>query len=267
MAWTASLIALCAVDNSDQQTNLMKSKIYLAFLAISSLTSSTSAHLISDNFNNGIIDTSAWQIITPFGDSSITESGGDAVLANKGWLLSASLLPTALDITGRFQFTGSVHDQFKVVTRASGTFADNPFGEVDLGIGFEFWMMTDSGSPVNNLKIVRNTNPGSTPILSEGTFAISLNTYYDFRLTDDGTSLALYISDLSTPFLTATESSVLGSRLAIYNREGTGGGSSISDGSIVRLDYVQVVPEPSSALLLFAGAAVWLCRRKLGIKK
>ena len=237
--------------------------LHLALLAIASLTSSASAQLISDNFNDGTIDTGIWQTVTPFGDSSIAESGGDAVFTNKGWLLSAASLPTSLDITGRFKFTGSVHDQFKVATRASGTFAQNPFGEVDLGIGFEFWMMTDGGSPINNIKIVRNSNPNPTPILAQGTFTVTPNTYYDFRLTDDGTNIALYISDLATPFLTATDSSVLGSKLAIYNREGIGGGSSISAGSVARLDFVQVVPEPSSALLLLSGVAFCLRRRSL----
>ena len=234
--------------------------IVASALTALSLTHHAAAALFYDDFNDGMIDTGSWQASTPFGDSSITESGGNAVFLDRGRLLSLTSLPTSIDVTGRFTFTGNVRDEFKILTRTDGT-TTNPFGEFDLGISFRFQIQDDGGSTTNNIKIFRHGYPGASPALALGTFGLALNTAYDFRITDNGTDLALYINNLTTPFLTATDSTVIGNRLGIYNREGSGGGSSISDGSVTRLDYVQVVPEPSTALFGALSALVLLLRR------
>jgi len=241
----------------------MKTKIraLIAFVFTAlTLTHYAAAALLRDDFNDSTINAGLWQASTPFGDSSITESGGNAVFLDRGRLLSLAVFPTSIDVTGRFTITGNVRDQLNILTRTTGT-STNPFAEFDLGISFRFQIQNDNGSTTNNIKIARHGYPGATPILMQGTFGLALNTPYDFRVTDDGTNVALYINDLVTPFLTATDSTVIGNRLGIYNREGSGGGSSISDGSVTRLDYVQVVPEPSTALFGALSALVFLVSR------
>lgn len=242
----------------------MKTKLPLcAVLATAALTSLAHSSLIlSDQFNDSTIDTALWQTSTPFGDSSITESGGNAVFVNRGRLLSLASMPTAIDITGRFTFTGNVRDQFNILTRTTGV-STNQWYEFDTGMSFRFQIQNDLGSTANNIKIAHGGFPGPSPDLVTGTYSLALNTPYDFRITDDGTNVALFINDFTTPILTATDSSVLGDKLGIYNREGSGGGSSISAGSTVRLDYIQVVPEPRTALFGLALCGVSLWRRRM----
>jgi hypothetical protein len=229
-------------------------------LAAIALISHTAAALLRDDFNGSSIDTGLWQTSTPFSDSSVTESGGNAVFANRGRLLSRASFPTSIEVTGRFTMTGNIHDDFKLFTRTDGA-STNQFGELDLGIRFEFSIQEDGGSTTNNIKIGRNDYPGSSPNLTTGTFALALNTPYDFRITDDGTNLALYINNLTTPFLTASDSTVIGHHLGIYNREGSGGGSSISDGSVTRVDFVEVVPEPSVVVFAALSTLAFALRR------
>ena len=229
--------------------------------------------ILSDNFNGSTINSSLWQTSTPFSDSSITEGGGNAVFQNRGRLLSNASLPTDIDITGSFEFSGSIHDSFRVVTRTDGT-TSNPPGYFDLGIGFGFEIENDLGSTTGNIFIVHDGYPGPSDYdLARGTYSISLDTFYNFRITDDGNNLALYIGDLATPLLTATDSSVYGNQLGLYNREGTGGGSSISTGSVVQLDYlnIEAVPEPTTAWLAFDGIALFFApcifKKRMGITK
>ncbi|MEI6702438.1 MAG: PEP-CTERM sorting domain-containing protein [Deltaproteobacteria bacterium] len=217
--------------------------------------------LLNDQFNDSQIDPSTWLMFAPFSDSSMTESGGNAVFTNRGRLLTINSFPTNIDITGRFEFTGNTHDQFYIVTRTDGT-ATNPWGGIDNGIGFAFAIQNDSNNTSNNIGIARMDWPSGGAVLTTGTFSLSLNTFYDFRITDDGTNVALYISDLSNPFLTASDSTVFGDKIAMFNREGAGGGSLISAGSVTQLDYVQIVPEPSSLLLLAATTGVMFVFRR-----
>jgi hypothetical protein len=236
--------------------------ITLLALVISAavFTPHVTAALVFDDFNGVPIDTGLWQTSTPFGDSSITSSEGNAVFINRGRLLSVSGFPSSIDVTGRFTITGSVHDQFKILTRTDGV-STNPWGEFDIGINFYFSNQNDVGSTTDNIGIVRNGYPGSSATLASGTFGIDLNTAYDFRITDDGTNLALYINNLTTPVLTAADPTVIGNRIGIYNREGSSGGSSLSDGSVVKLDYLQAVPEPSQAIFGALSTIALLLRR------
>jgi hypothetical protein len=232
----------------------MKTKLF-SFLALCLLLScKAQAQILYDDFNGSSINTSLWQTSTPFSDSSITESGGSAVFQNRGRIITINALPTVLDITGSFEFTGNIHDSFYVMTRTDGI-STQPWGGFDHGIGFGFEIQNDLGQTANNIWITDNDYSVSSADLTRGTYSLSLNTLYNFRITDNGNNLALYIGDLTTPLLTASDSSVYGNQVALNNREGTGGGSSISAGSMVKLDYlnIQAVPEPSTAWLALVG--------------
>src|ERR1043166_2077185 len=217
-------------------TPLIKLALGLAFGA--ALAASASAQLLHDAFNGASIDNSLWQPSAPLPQSSMTESGGSTVFKNRGRLLSVGSLPASVEVTGSFQFTGNIHDQFQVVLRTNGA-TTNPSAEFDNGIHFKFAIESDSGNTTNQVYISDLSYPNSEVILAIGTFPMSLNTSYNFRITDDGTNIALYINDFVNPFLTATDSTFYGSHLGVYNREGEGG---ISAGSITRLDFLNVLP-------------------------
>ena len=211
---------------------LIKCAFFFSFVTMLGVTAP--AQLLHDDFNGTSIDTRLWHVITPFPNSSMTEVVGNVVFENRGTLLSVTSLPTSVDITGRFEFTGNIHDQFSVVLRTNGV-DTNPFGALDNGIYFLFAIESDTGDTTNQIHIqdANYPNPGVT--LATGTFPMTLNTFYTFRITDDGTNLALYINDLTHPLLTATDSNLYGSQLGLFNREGNG---SISAGSITRLDFI-----------------------------
>src|SRR5665213_4521298 len=64
---------------------IMSKKILLSLVLASSVTCGTVAQsVLSDNFNGSTINSSLWQTSTPFSDSSITESGGNAIYQNRG---------------------------------------------------------------------------------------------------------------------------------------------------------------------------------------
>jgi len=230
----------------------MKWPIYL--FPVLFLCNFARAQSINDQFNGSSIDTGIWTPAAPFSDSSTTETGGNAVLTNHGQLLSTASFVNGVEITGRFMFAGSAHDSFIILTRTDGT-STNPFSEFDKGIRFQFSMQTDPGSTLNNLNITENNWPGVSTTLAYATFAINLNTYYDFKLTDNGNDIKFYIDDLITPVISVNSSfDGSGDKIGLYNREGGGGGSWISNGSVVKIDYLTAtpVPEPTTIGFLFS---------------
>src|ERR1700736_1587793 len=179
------------------------------FTALIALVAAAHAQILSDNFNGTYIDTSLWQVSTPFASSSMSESGGNAVFQNRGRLLSVGALPASIDVTGSFEFTGNIHDQFQVILRTNGA-TTNPSAEFDNGIHFAFAIESDTGSTTNQIHIRDDSYPNPEIELATGTFPMTLNTFYPFRITDDGTNLALYINDLAHPLLIATDSNSYG---------------------------------------------------------
>ena len=223
------------------------------------------ASILHDDFNDGVVDSNLWTVRLPFSDSDVLEEGGEVIFRNRGALESKLDLPSAVEIYGRFRFTGSEHDQWKIVTRSKGVYS-NPYGESDDGIYFQANIKEDNGNRLNNIKIVHQ-EIGNSYVLGTATFAISQGTSYDFRILDDGEQLKLYVSDLVNPLIEVTDSTILGNKLAIYNREGSGGGSTISAGSEMRLDFITVnspIPEPATI-------AVWsilgLCGVGYGLRR
>lgn len=214
--------------------------------------------LLHDDFSSGSIDTTIWQPVAPFYDSSISSAGGYATFVNRGQLLTSGTYGTSLDISGRFSFAGSTYDNFRIVTRTDGI-STNPWYEMDRGIHFTFSLRNgDWNDQPGNIGIAVGQYPNATIILGYTTFSLVPNASYDFRIVDTGNAVSLFITDLNTPIITASTTSNFGGRIALYNREGSGGGSSISAGSTVRLDYITVVPEPSTYALLLLSGAAWL---------
>lgn len=185
-------------------------------------------------------------------------------LQNRGRLLSVQGLPQAVQVDGRFRFVGSSHDVFIVQTRTDGV-TTNPWGEFDVGIRFQA-SIPNSENGGSNMAITRNAWPGTSYDLARCSFPIALNTFYDFWVIDTGSLVEFFVGDLSTPLLTATESAVMGNRLGVANREGGAGGSWISNGSVVEVDYLEVssVPEldPEGALATVAFAVTVLVLRE-----
>ena len=98
-------------------------KLPIAFIPVILLGLVTVAHsdtLLVDNFNGQAIDTTKWQALAPLSDSQINESGGNANFTQRGILISNDLFPEAIQIDGRFAFTGGSYDQFQIALRTDG---------------------------------------------------------------------------------------------------------------------------------------------------
>lgn len=235
----------------------MKSNInrrgFIPVLVLCAITCSAHAQILQDDFNGSAINTSLWNTSTPFSDSSIMESGGYAVFQNRGRLSTVPPIPLVLDITGSFAFVGNIHDSFQIDTRTDGTSVDQ-YGGFNSCVQFGFTIQNDLGQTTSNIAIAVNISGDTNYVqVGRGTYALALDTFYNFRITDDGTNVALYIGNLTTPLLTGSTSLLTGdgnNSVGMCNREGTGGGSSISAGSIVDLDQITIVPEPSTIALV-----------------
>jgi hypothetical protein len=109
--------------------------------------------------------------------------------------------------------------------------------------------------------MIQNGDASGTTTIASAAYSFAMNTYYNFRVTDDGSHLAIYISDLNTPVLTATDTYSVGNQVAFYDRE-TYGGYNQNPG--INFDYVSMaVPEPGSVALIGLGlAGAWLWGRK-----
>jgi hypothetical protein len=237
----------------------MKSKhiLCLAFCLLLPCGAKSQIYL-NDDFSGTSVNSAIWQTTAPYSDSSVTEGGGLLTLNNGGGVLSGSRLTGPIDLTASFQFSGSAHDSFRLWIRAS-SLTLNDYIALD-GIRVSFRHQEDTGNLLNNVEI---ENSG-VQTLAIGTYPISMNTFYTFRLTDDGTTTTLYINDLQNPFLTASHPNLTGGHVFMDNRQGAASGSSISAGSQTQVDYIQIIPEPCGTWLLSLGGLVLIAVRAKG---
>jgi hypothetical protein len=196
--------------------------------------------LFSDDFNGSTVNSNLWNVLLPYGDSSVTQGNGYVSVENNGRLTSVTNLPTNYEIDGRFLETANPHDNFKIVVRSDGL----RDGSEARGIAFQFNIENDTGETTNNLRIfsIGNTNGDFTT--PEVAASLTLDTWHTFRITDDGCNLALYFDGAATPNVTAQSKYAVGHLVTCYNREGLDGGSSISANGITEIDSVTVVSEP-----------------------
>src|ERR1051325_3411732 len=210
----------------------MKTKITIGLLAGFIWTASSSGQLLFDDFNGVSINTAFWTPSLPFGFSQVFESGGRAVMVGRGGLDSLQSFPTSIDITGRFRFTGQ-EDHFGLTLRSDLVVA-NAFQEKH-GLRISFQENSQS------LRITEYNTDNSITELAFLSYPLAVNTDYDFRITDAGNTIRLYMMGSSTPTIEGSSSFRAGDKIAIYNRE-----FSISRSE---LDFITVVPEPSGVFV------------------
>lgn len=216
--------------------------------------------LIYDSFNGSSIDPATWTAVTPWANSYVGVSGGDAVFKGIGALVSRSPVSgtsaSPIDITGSFAFTGNLNDAFHVVLRADGV-VDDQWGNVGgESVIFNTTYMTICSQTANGGVDAYN--------LAYST-ALQGNTYYNFRITDNGNNISVYLNDLAQPIASVTSSYGVGQFIALSDRDEHGGyDSSVNSGSQINLSYISVttVPEPGAFSLLGLAAASWALRAR-----
>lgn len=190
--------------------------------------------LLTDNFDGSTVDTSKWSVVTPFSDSFVTQSGGYVQVEDAGRITTQSAFADAVEITGRIQLSNNARNNSKIVLRTDGA---QYFSEVK-GVAIQFSPQLDNGSFSNQLGIftIGELAQASTSL----TTPVALDTWYDFRIVDTGTSVELYWNGAITPSLTLVTSYRAGSKISFYSREGSGNGSAISNNGRGRLDFFTV---------------------------
>jgi hypothetical protein len=219
------------------------------------------AAILSDDFNDGVLDTNLWDVLTPLSDSQMTEINGNADFFQRGVLISKQEFTGPYEIQGRFAFTGGSHDLFDIHLRTDGTM--NPaYGNFtnNIYVGFHRRGGDDGDKTgLQNLTIVGGSI-GLPTVITDFTFA--QNTFYDFRIVDSGDNIALYLVDLSNPILSVATSQSEGNKIGIENRGFVPWWPTYDNR--VALDYINIVPEPSSsALLLIPVSYFGVYRRRL----
>ena len=194
------------------------------------------AQYFTDMFTGTALNASFWRTLSPYSDSSVTQSGGAVALNNAGKLYSANPVNGTVDVTFKFAFTGSAFDSFRIFTRTLGIASNGK--AFDKGIACSFRLRSDTGQTANNIAI-ENQGLGGV-ILTQGTFPMAASETYTVRVVDDGATVLLYVNNTAIPFLTATVSTVFGRLVGFENREGAGNGSSISAGSQIKISAFTV---------------------------
>ena len=216
----------------------MNSRTFLFLLTCLALSKSVRANDLLDNFDDAQATSTVWEVRKPFPDSSVVVTNGMLTLRNRGQLLTIDPLKYPVEISGRFRFSGNIRDVFRIVLRTTGESTSAPRA-FDNGIALSVTMQNDLGTDFNIFAIERNLL-NTEAVLVKTNYNFSLNQFYDFKITDDGTNIKFYFDNLLNPLLTLSDTSAPGQRVGFYNREGSRGGSSISDGSQVEIDSIDI---------------------------
>ncbi|MEO8426600.1 MAG: immunoglobulin domain-containing protein [Verrucomicrobiota bacterium] len=216
----------------------MNSRTFLFLLTCLAVSNSARANDLLDTFDDAQTSSALWEMRKPMPDSSVVVTNGILTLRNRGQLLTKDPLKNPVQISGRFRFTGNVRDVLRIVLRTTGesTSAQRAF---DNGIAVSIAMQNDLGTESNIFAIERNLL-NTQEVIVKTNHNFSSNQFYDFKITDDGTSIKFYFDDLLSPLLRFSDISAPGQKVGFYNREGTRGGSPISDGSQVEIDFIDI---------------------------
>jgi hypothetical protein len=200
----------------------MNSRTFLFLLTCLSLANAVRANDLLDTFDDAPANSAIWELRNPFPDSSVVVTNGMLTLRNRGQLLTIDPLKNPFEISGRFRFSGNVRDVFRIILRTTGESTSAPRA-FDNGIAISIAMQNDLGTEFNIFAIERNLL-NTHDVLAKTNYTFSLNQFYDFKITDDGTNIKFYFDGFLNPLLTFTDTTAPGQKVGFYNREGSRGG-------------------------------------------
>ena len=216
--------------------------------------------LLTDSFDGSVIDASKWQALAPLSDSSMSVSDGKAVFFQRGILITQQNLPSSYIVEGRFAFTGGLHDNLHINLRTDGTLTQDWF-DFSNNVYVQFSRRSGAnGDGTGTYNVALRSYPHG---LWANDFTFVNDVYYDFKITDTGNRITVFLNDLQVASL-ATDwptGSGSGNKIGLENRGYVPWWPTYDNQ--VKLDYITIsVPEPSSLSLLLAGGAVALARRR-----
>jgi hypothetical protein len=164
-----------------------------------------------DRFDSGPVDPSRWRVVLPFNNpppTTVRITNGTLELFRRGIVEAHPSLPSSMDLEGRFRFIGD-GDTLSIVFRSDLTVTNQSERR-----GVQAALQQTTG------RVFLIPEPfATTPIA--GAFTIGKETNVNFRITDNGTTVRLFVQDFFQPVITAVITNRRGSNLAVYNLNGT----------------------------------------------
>ena len=242
----------------------------LFFVFISIFSSLQAQSLLNDNFESSALNGSLWDTftspLTPAGTSgAVYLSNGNLVLVNRGTIITKQGFNTPFDLNSNFRIEGN-YDRVGIYLRTTGA-STNPWKDQDNGIFINFQQDTYGDFSKRWIGIAEWSVGGLNDLT--GAYTNDSNTYYNqlattpanipsntllnYRITDDGYNIAVYLENLSTPILTASTSFAPGNKIAFNNGY---------SGNQIAIDSVEIIPETSAVSLLDVGLGVLFRRSR-----
>ncbi len=231
---------------------LMKISRIWTWVLCGLLSSALNAQTLTDTFSGTTLNSSNW-VASAFTIGSVTVNDG-LTLTARGRITSAYGFTGPLTITGTVSFPVN-HEYLSIMFRFSGAYDDPNYGAASDGIGVLI------GPALSGVKFsVGDINGGYQP-LTVG-FSYSLNTPYNFKITDDGLNVTFYMNDMTTPLFTTTSAISSGNLVGFYSRENIG----LSEISAIQ---ITAVPEPATwGVIVGLGAfGLVILRRRFAAKR
>ena len=211
---------------------------------------------IYDDFNDGLINSEFWNTTQYNSLSNISENNSHIRITNRGYLSTKESYIAPYSISGKFKII-TPGENFVTAIR-SNLSTTNTFGELN-GITFTF------SSNQNHIQIYKREPNGiegaltiyrtinSQELSNYGLSMTSGQDYY-FMITDDGYNFSLSLN--SVLLAEHSDNYSYGNLITFYSREYYGTHST-------ELDYINIIPEPSTyALILGAVALCFTIRRR-----
>ena len=184
--------------------------------------------------------------------------GGGVVLTNRPRVWANGTYEGQILVEGTFTISGHPADMLKIVFGSSGTMFDSIYGEAQDGMkvffGPDDWRDNSTGNVG-----VEYPGVGYSRVLVN----LDVGIPYDFKIEAMGSTINIYLGNLTNPVLTAPKVDADGDKVYIYNRE-----KIFSTAFTTTIDKIlissQPVPEPSASFLISGMLLIGLTWRSRG---
>ena len=199
---------------------------------------------LNDDFNGTSVNASLWNVILPFDQSQISESGGSLTTTGRGTLETVAGFSSPYTVSGAVTLNNSL-EHFSVTLRSD---LQTGYQSTDGSFYYELTGVKAEFSADGNQISIQQFTPNDTTILSLASYSFFVGQTYDFSVTDTGSEIDFAINGVS--LLSAATTYATGDQIAFQSREFPDISSS--------LDFVSIapVPEPSSFALAGLGSLI-----------
>lgn len=166
--------------------------------------------LLSDTFAGPSVDSSKWTTILPYGQSSITQTGGSLTTQGRGILATVDDFNGPIRIDGSFKLLDGL-EHFNIAFRTDLSEFGTPYAERS-GMIVSF---ANDGDDISIQQFTEGTT--ALAMVAHKSYALTSGLTYFFSIFDDGTNVSLAINGIQE--LAGSNSYATGNQIAFYSRE------------------------------------------------